>query len=367
MALIHETLSNFRNGSATAKPIFTGTEPQPIWLRNNSDKITWTCNLSNDPANNIPFWLPRGADPILITEEYSWDQLKESHEFRVLLGKMKRGVMAIQVLSPEEAEAHYEGQARAKGLKSAAAAYALVRAQYAASRGGGNSSPVTNRDEAGDFTFAPPKSAQDLEAYARGTKTPQDAQAARPGPDVLRNDGLIRTAAAVAAAERQPAAHLTREEMLSRMAAVVDAQPLNVEPPRQENAPLMRPFARLDSPDAGETLPLDAYGAPSAGPVVMMAVGVRPLVQSLCAQVSRSTPVDKQIDGETFIRALVSIKDLTNQELEFLANPRNGRYASVISWAQRELDKRSEPEPDNFAALIEELSASPAASKDTPA
>lgn len=360
MTLIHETLSNFRNGSATAKPIFAGTEPQPIWLRNNSDKITWTCNLSNDPANNVPFRLPRGADPILVTEEYSWEQLKESHEFRKLLGKMKQGVVCIQVMTPEEAQAYYEARAHATGAPSAAAAYAVVRSAYATSNGSGDNSPVSKREETGTYQFTPPKSAQDLEAYARGTKVPQDAQAARPGPDVVRNDGLIRTGAST---EVPAAAHLTREAMLDRMAAVVSAQPVNVEPPRPEGVPTMRPFGKLSSPEESMLSPEERAFAEMGkiSEVASMNVGVRPLVQNLCAQVSRSTPVAQQIDGETFIRALIGITDLTNQELEFLANPRNGRYASVVSWAQRELDKRSEPEPDNFASLIEELSATPAA------
>lgn len=355
MTLIHETLANFRSGLATAKPIFSGSEPQPVWLRNNSDKITWTCNLSNDPTTNIPFMLPRGADPILVTEEYAWETLKESNEFRKLLGKMKQGVVCIQVITPEEAQSYYESRARATGAKDAAAAYAAVRAAYAMANRSGNSSPVSKREATGNYEFAPPKSLQDLADYASGRKTPQDAQAARPGADVVRNDGLIRTAANISsgAAPQAGSTQLTREEMLNRVSAVVSAHSVSVDPPRPEGVPVMRPFEHLPSP-------VDAESAPAVAPVPM-SVGVRPLVQNLCAQVSRSTPIEQQIDGETFIRALVGIKDLTDRELEFLSDPKNGRYASVVSWAKRELEKRSEPEPDNFAALIDELSATPAA------
>ena len=102
-------------------------------------------------------------------------------------------------------------------------------------------------------------------------------------------------------------------------------------------------------------------------PQELLPVSVRPRIQSLCAQVAVSTPLEMRLDGDAFIREIMSMKDtLTVAELEFLANPLYGRFLSMTSWAKRVLASRAEPEADTYGDLIAQLEKSPEPTVEAP-
>lgn len=144
---------------------FVQKDDGEVWVQNISD-MQISLDIEVAPGVREGTLIPPTPDPLNLTEEYGFEILKKSANFRRTLAKRKKGRPILILLDAEQVEAYYEAKARHMGavfpdqtpdIDAAMDAAAQARRQLTTIQTEGDEVSASNL-----HGFAPPKSAQEL-------------------------------------------------------------------------------------------------------------------------------------------------------------------------------------------------------------
>lgn len=155
-----------------------------VWVQNLTDmQISLDIETGNGQSQGK--LIPPSPDPLNLTEEFAFEALKKSNNFRKTVAKRVNGRPQLILLTAEQVDAYYEAKARAMGAVYADGTANIDAALDAAEQ---TRRKLTTREVDGEHVnasnlqgFAPPKSAQELIAIH------QAQQGIQAGPGMLRS------------------------------------------------------------------------------------------------------------------------------------------------------------------------------------
>ena len=156
---------------------FTNRPDGECWVQNLTD-MQISLDVEVAPNQTQSKLLPPTPDPVNLTEDYPFEILKKSSNFRKALAKRRNGRPDFILLDAVQVEAYYKAKARHLNLVNPDGTEDIDRALEAAAN---TRRMLTTREVDGEnispqnaFNFSPPKSAQELIAIdlaARGVQT----------------------------------------------------------------------------------------------------------------------------------------------------------------------------------------------------
>lgn len=182
-------------GGANWYEIFSDPS-KDIWVQNQTDKqISLEIEIAPGQTDGKP--LPPSRDPVCLTEKWTHKQLRDSANFKLMLGKRHEGRPAMLLLTEDQVEQYFEVKAQQMGAYTPdgepdiAAAMAKAQQTYERLTAMETEDNVNAQNLHG---FAPPKSAQELmnmELANRGIQRDVDGRVTsfRPQAGELANLG----------------------------------------------------------------------------------------------------------------------------------------------------------------------------------